>query len=148
VDHGPVKPAFGYRIDYRGRSVVLSGDTRPSENLVRNARGVDLLVHEVYALEIDLLQASPVERIIMDHHTSPEQAGEIFSRVKPRLALYSHIGRGSVSEATLLKRTRKTYAGPLRVGADLMAIEVGERITVLPRRPLWMNNGQAGSNPR
>ena len=50
VDHGNVKPAFGYRVDYGGHSVVLSGDTRPSENLVKHAQGVDLLVHEVYAV--------------------------------------------------------------------------------------------------
>ena len=47
VDHGPVTPAFGYRVDYRGHSVALSGDTRVSENLIRFAQGVDVLVHEV-----------------------------------------------------------------------------------------------------
>ncbi|HBJ30554.1 MAG TPA: MBL fold metallo-hydrolase, partial [Dehalococcoidia bacterium] len=47
VDHGHVKPAFGYRIDYEGRSVVLSGDTRYSENLIKYAQGADLLIHEV-----------------------------------------------------------------------------------------------------
>jgi ribonuclease Z len=42
VDHGPeIKPAYGYRIDYRGRSVLISGDTRFSENLIRNGKGVD-----------------------------------------------------------------------------------------------------------
>ena len=46
VDHGPVQPALGYRIDYRGRSVALSGDTRVSENLIRFANGVDVLIHE------------------------------------------------------------------------------------------------------
>jgi ribonuclease Z len=45
VDHSPVTPAFGFRIDYAGRSVVVSGDTRASENLVRHAQGVDLLIH-------------------------------------------------------------------------------------------------------
>lgn len=46
VDHSPVTPAFGYRIDYRGRSVGLSGDTRMSENLTQFAKGVDVLVHD------------------------------------------------------------------------------------------------------
>src|SRR5262245_39866321 len=46
VDHGPVKPAFGYRVDYRGHSVALSGDTKPSDNLVKFSQGVDLLIHE------------------------------------------------------------------------------------------------------
>src|SRR5690349_10686008 len=51
VDHSPVTPAFGYRVDYRGHSAVLSGDTRVSENLVRFAQGVDVLVHEVLDAE-------------------------------------------------------------------------------------------------
>src|SRR5205085_11645563 len=46
VDHGPVKPAFGYRFDGGGRRVVVSGDTCPSENLMRWSRGVDCLIHE------------------------------------------------------------------------------------------------------
>jgi ribonuclease Z len=46
VDHGPVKPAFGYRVDYAGHSVAMSGDTRFSENLIKHSQGVDLLIHE------------------------------------------------------------------------------------------------------
>jgi hypothetical protein len=57
VDHGPVKPAFGYRVDYRGHSVALSGDTRISENLIRFAQGVDVLIHEV--IDADAIHARP-----------------------------------------------------------------------------------------
>jgi ribonuclease Z len=130
VDHGPVKPALGYRIDCGGHSVVLSGDTRPSENLIRFAKGTDLLVHEVYYVDEETLRSSPEERIIMRHHTTPEQAGEVFSRVQPKLALYSHIGRRDVADAKLIELTHKTYSGPLEVGEDLMTIEVGEKIEV------------------
>ena len=49
VDHTPAEPAYGYRFDYKGRSVVVSGDTKRSENVVRNARGADVLVHEALA---------------------------------------------------------------------------------------------------
>jgi ribonuclease Z len=49
VAHDPVRPAFGYRFDYGGRSVVVSGDTRPTPNLVTSARGADVLVHEAQA---------------------------------------------------------------------------------------------------
>jgi len=68
VNHGPVKPALGYRIDSGGHSVVLSGDTRPSENLIRFAKGTDLLVHEVYYVDEETLHSSPEERIIVRHH--------------------------------------------------------------------------------
>ena len=135
VDHAPVEPAFGYRIDFAGRSVVLSGDTRFSENLIRHAAGVDVLVHEVIAPDTYRRAglAPELAQTIMVHHATPEQAGEVFARAKPRLGVYSHIGRPSATEADLIPPTRKTYAGPLEVGEDLMVIEVGDTITV--RRP-------------
>jgi ribonuclease Z len=136
VDHKHVKPAFGYRVDYGGRSVVLSGDTRVSENLIRHAQGVDVLVHEVVAPETLRRAGIPPEReeSITTLHVTPEQAGEVFSRVKPRLAVYSHIVLPTATEKDLIPPTRKTYAGPLEVGEDLMVIEVGDKIEV--RRPL------------
>lgn len=135
VDHGPVKPAFGYRIDLAGRSVVLSGDTRVSENLIRHAQGVDVLIHEVASSESLLRAGLPPERTkgILAHHTTAEQAGEVFARVKPRLAVYSHIVHPDATEQELIPPTRKTYSGPLELGEDLMVIVVGEKIEV--RRP-------------
>lgn len=135
VDHAPVKPAFGYRIDYAGHSVVLSGDTRVSENLVRHAQGVDLLVHEVFAPATLQRAGVPPARAknIVDYHTTPEQAGEVFARVKPKLAVYSHICMPAATEEDLLPATRSTYAGPLQFGEDLMVIDVAETIDV--RKP-------------
>ena len=130
VDHGPVRPALGYRVDYRGHSVVLSGDTRVSENLIRHARGTDVLVHEV--IDADALRAradrpsAEVVAAIIAHHTTPEQAGEVFSRVHPRLAVYSH----APNSERVLARTRTTYAGPLQGAEDLLTIVIGDQITV------------------
>jgi len=130
VDHAPVKPAFGYRIDYAGRSVVLSGDTRVSENLVRHSQGVDLLVHEVFVPETLQRAGVPPDRAnkIVAYHTTPEEAGLVFARTKPRLAVYSHICLPTATDQDLLPPTRKTYGGPLELGEDLMVIEVGEKI--------------------
>ena len=129
VDHGPVKPALGYRVDYGGHSLVLSGDTRFSENLIKHSQGVDVLIHET--IDADALRRNPGNRSkeqvesIIAHHTSLQEAGEIFNRVKPRLAVYSHIlGK----EEDLIAGTRKVYSGPLEVGEDLMTIEIGPRV--------------------
>jgi ribonuclease Z len=136
VDHGPVRPALGYRVEFGPRSVVLSGDTRPSENLVKFARGADLLIHEVIAPDAERAGASASfsreqrERIIA-HHTTPEDAGRIFSRVKPKLAVYSHIVPSFVTATDLVAPTRKTYSGPLDVGEDGMVIEVGDMVRVI-----------------
>jgi ribonuclease Z len=131
VDHGLVKPALGYRVDYAGHSVVLSGDTRPSENLVRFAQGADVLIHEVIDTEAykQVTSFTPEQQQkVIAHHTPAEQAGTIFTRVKPRLAVYSHIVPPNAP--TLVAQTRKTYAGPLEVGEDLMSIEIGEKVEV------------------
>lgn len=135
VDHAPVRPAFGFRVDYGGRSVVLSGDTRVSRNLIRHAQGVDLLVHEVASPESFQRAGIRSERTqsVIEHHVTPEQAGEVFAKTQPRLAVYSHIVQPDATEQDLIPPTRKTYSGAVEVGEDLMVILVGEKIEV--RRP-------------
>ena len=135
VDHAAVENALGYRIDYAGRSVVLSGDTRFSENLIDHAQEVDLLVHEVFVPDTLARTGVPPEiaKRIIDYHLTPEQAGEVFQRTRPRLAVYSHVCLPTATDQELLPATRKTYAGPLEIGEDLMVIEVGESVEV--RRP-------------
>lgn len=130
VDHSPVKPAFGYRIDFRGHSVVLSGDTRVSENLIQFAKGTDVIVHEVLDAETvrNWFPNNPqIVEAILAKHTTPEQAGEVFTRIKPRLAVYSH----APNVERVITQTRKTYSGPLQGAEDLLAIEIGEKIEVL-----------------
>ena len=135
VDHTPVKPAFGVPIDHAGRSVVLSGDTRISENLIRYSQGVDVLIYNVAAPETLQRAGLSPERAqsIIAHHTTAVEAGQVFSRTKPKLAVYSHIVLPTATEQDLIPPTRRTYSGPLEVGEDLMVIEVGENVEV--RRP-------------
>ena len=139
VEHGAaIKPAVGYRVEYKGRSVTLSGDTRYDENLVKHASGTDLLIHEVAAALPALLAASvPMQRIIA-HHTTPMEAGAVFSRTKPKLAVYSHIvllSSEKIAEPTLddvVAETRQIYKGPLVVGEDLMSFEIGDSVSMKP----------------
>lgn len=131
VDHGPVKPAFGYRVDYRGRSIAMSGDTRISENLIRFTQGVDVLVHSATNLDglrrASEFHATPeqIEKIGA-YSITAEETGQVFARVKPRLAVYSHIANFE----SLVAGTRKSYSGPLEGAEDLMTLEIGEQITV------------------
>jgi ribonuclease Z len=138
VDHGPlIHPAFGYRIDHAGHSVLLSGDTRPSANLEAHARDLDLLVHEVCMLSPGM-EADPRAAAIMAHHTTPAQAGALFARVKPRMAVYSHVGQiawpgfAPVTPEMILAATRTTYAGPVLVGQDLMRFDIDRQVGVTP----------------
>jgi ribonuclease Z len=134
VDHGPVKPAYGYRIEWAGRSVVFSGDTRFSENLIAHAKGCDVLIHEVISTDVERrlsqMRDPALTQRIIDHHTTAEDAGRVFAAVKPKLAVYSHIVPPPTTAKDLEAPTRKTYAGPLVVGEDLMVITVGATVEV------------------
>lgn len=146
VDHGDdIKPSVGYKVQYGRRSVVLSGDTRFSEEVIKQAAGADLLIHEVAVIDPDLLKRSPSFQRIFGHHTSPEEAGTVFKRAAPKLAVYSHIARyGDAktpppSDADIVTQTRKTYSGPLVVGADLMQFDIGEGGAVAVMPPAYNN---------
>jgi ribonuclease Z len=134
VDHEPVKPAYGYRLNYAGRSVCLSGDTRPSANLVAACRGVDVLIHEAIDEDVTRKLAADNPRLfeaIVGHHTTPEQAADIFRSVGPRLAVFSHVPPISA----ILERTRRSYSGRLEYGEDLMVIDVGADVVVRRASP-------------
>ena len=140
VDHGPVKPAFGYRVDFRGHSVAISGDTKPSDNLVKFSSGVDLLIHELSRFKGDPVLSGPPDELlpnstltrrqaiaIADHHTDGVEVGRVLDRVKPKLAVFSHY---SVAPAATLPLIRQNYSGPVEFGEDSMTIEVGSQVNV------------------
>ncbi len=134
VDHGGEDlPAYGYRIDYKGHAVALSGDTTFNENLIEHARGADVLVHEVTAVSGSAAESAEQLKRIGSNHATPEQAGEVFARVKPKLAVYNHLLLfGGAKAADLVPATRKKYGGPLMVGEDLLQIAIGQEVQAKP----------------
>jgi ribonuclease Z len=136
VDHGEaIKPAFGFRIEYQGRTAVISGDTRYNANVLHYGAGADLLVHEVAMAPPELLGQADIQRII-NHHTSPQEAGRVFAQTKPKMAAFTHLvmlASASVRAPDvneLIAATRETYSGPLVVGEDLMSFEIDESVIV------------------
>ncbi len=120
VDHKPVAPAFGYRFDAGGRSVVISGDTRPSENLVRFAQGADVLVHEAILPEyLDGVDKPDVANRLKSYHTTPEEAGQIAQRAGVKLLVLTHLVPGKDEDA-FRERAAKHFKGKIVVGRDLM----------------------------
>ena len=147
VDHGvAIKPAFGYRVEYEGRVVVISGDTRYNENVVKYGAGANLLIHEVAMARPELMSEAYVQRI-MAHHTTAREAGMVFARTKPKLAAYTHLVFLSsqrvppASVDDLVAETRQTYSGPLEVGEDLMSFKIGKTIGVRRREHLIGTGG-------
>jgi ribonuclease BN (tRNA processing enzyme) len=102
VRHGAWKDAFGYRIDTTDRSIVISGDTRPSEALVKAARGVDILIHEVYPAARLAPEDRPGgkdwPRYCRQYHTSDVELGGLAQRIQPKLLILDHIVRMGASD--------------------------------------------------
>lgn len=139
VEHVDGNPAFGYRLDAGNRSVLISGDTTYSDNVVKYGTHVDVMVHNVAAFSERMLKAGEMKPVL-EKLTTPEQAAQIFSKTMPRLAVFSHIVKkelpGAAGDAVVIARTRQAgYSGPLEMGLDRMTIEVGDAIRVLPPQP-------------
>ena len=132
VDHSPIDPAVGYRFDYAGRSLALSGDTVKSANLERAANGVDLLVHEALSPKlVGLITAAAraegranlakITLDILDYHTSPVEAAQSASAANARHLLYYHIVPPlpiAPLEDVFLEGVDAAYAGPVTLGRD------------------------------
>jgi ribonuclease BN (tRNA processing enzyme) len=124
VPHGSWKEAYAFRIDTPDRSIVISGDTRPSEALMRASRGVEVLVHEVYSP----LHLAPEDRpggkywpqYMRAFHTSDIELGSLAARAKPKLLILTHIIRFGSSDEELLAGVRAGgFSGTVQVGKDL-----------------------------
>ncbi len=131
VVHPPIDLALAYRFDAADRSIVISGDTRPTESLITLARGADVLVHEammpdrVLELVGKLPNGQELARSVLSHHTSAEQAGQAAAAADVKMLVLSHLvpaENPQVPDAEWIAAVRRHYAGPVIVGRDLMEI--------------------------
>jgi ribonuclease Z len=122
VDHRPVPHAFGYRFESGGQVVVISGDTRPTENLVKNAKGADVLVLEAYLPEhFDRVDTPEVAARLKSYHTSAEEAGELATRAGVKKLVLTHLIPAGADE-TFRERAGRKFKGEIVVGRDLLRI--------------------------
>ncbi len=119
VFHGAWEYAFGYRFTSADRTIVISGDSRPSEKLIEYAEGCDVLIHEVYSAEAFAKRPPVWQRYHADSHTSTRELAEIASRVQPGLLILYHQLYWGVSDEELLTEIKALYDGVVISGADL-----------------------------
>jgi len=134
VDHAPVAPAYGYRFDYRGRSVVISGDTRKSANLIHHAQGVDLLVHEAlanhmiepvseYARSQGMTRWAKLSSDILTYHTSPVEAAEVAKAANARMLALTHLvpaPNNFITRRMFMRGVTDAWNGRVELGRDGM----------------------------
>lgn len=131
VDHPPVTPAFAYRFDAPDRSIVISGDTRPSENLIKLASGADVLVHDaLFPAGVDRLVAGVANAVtlkqsILSHHTSAEDAGRVAKQAGVKTLVLSHFVPPEDPEITdrmWIEAASTHFDGKIVVGKDLLEL--------------------------
>lgn len=131
VEHPPMTPAFAYRFDCPDRSIVFSGDTRPSAALVELARGADVLVHEVmYLPALERLiaseaQAARLRQHLLDSHTTTEQVGRLATQAGVKTLVLTHFvpgGDATLTDEVWRKAVAPYFKGELVIGRDLMEL--------------------------
>lgn len=136
VDHDPIKPAVGYRFDWNGSSVVISGDTKKSANLIEAARGCDILVHEAMnelplnAIRRGMQRNNPRTAAMlgdaMEHHTPTLEVAEVAKEVGAGKLVLTHlfpsIAPNERNESAFIRGMSEIYDGPILVGRDLMRV--------------------------
>lgn len=138
VDHAPVDFAYGYRISWRGRVVVISGDTKRSDVVVANARGADLLIHEALASSLTeraadraaalgLKRTSKMAHDVHDYHTTPIEAAQVAQAAGVRQLVYTHIFPplpNALARHLFLAGTNAAFSGKQTLGEDGMRIDL------------------------
>lgn len=138
VDHEPVSPALGYRIDYADRSVTISGDTVKNETLIVMAKDTDILIHEALNRDMVLLMAdaansngnkglAKIFTDITDYHATPRDAAESAERAGADMLVLTHIVPPLPSpllNPAFVGDARKHYSGALKVGSDGLLISL------------------------
>ncbi len=131
VSHEPVDPAYGFRIDYKGRSVVFSGDTKEDRNVAIFGAGADVMIHEALAAHmVDLLgeglahrgdRRAKVMHDIQDYHATPVQAAEVANEAGAKLLVYTHVVPrlpNALAERVFLRGVSDVRKGGTMIGYD------------------------------
>jgi len=141
VSHDPIDPVVGYRFDYQGRSVVISGDTTHNDNLVRVAQGVDLLIHDALQVRlVEVIREAAVERgndelstilfDIQDYHATPEDAARAASNTGAQMLVLHHVVPPLPSRVlyrAYVGDAHNYFDGPIVVGEDGMVFSLPPR---------------------
>jgi len=119
VKHGTWDQAFGYKFETADRKIVISGDTAPSDEVVKACDGCDVLLHEVYNPEGDELKQQHWMQYFRTFHTSPAELGDIARRAHPKLLVLYHMVFEKLPEEDLVRQVKESYSGRFEVARDL-----------------------------
>lgn len=151
VDHSPVDPAVGYRFDYKGRSVVITGDTKKAASVAALSKGADLLIHEalqpklVKVLEDEFAQrgianTAQIMRDIVNYHTTPEEAAAVAAQAGVKELVFNHIVPPlpfRYAYPAFVGDAARFFEGPMTVGEDGMLFSMPAGTTTISKSRLY-----------
>lgn len=151
VDHSPVDPAVGYRFDYKGRSVVITGDTKKAASVAALSKGADLLIHEalqpklVKVLEDEFAQrgianTAQIMRDIVNYHTTPEVAAAVAAQAGVKELVFNHIVPPlpfRYAYPAFVGDAARFFEGPMTVGEDGMLFSMPAGTTTISKSRLY-----------
>ena len=119
VNHGTWDNAYGYKFITEDKTIVVSGDTAPSKQLIEISRGVDILVHEVYSQAGFNRRTEVWKKYHASHHTSTKELAEIANEVQPKLLVLTHVLFWGSTEEEIMEEVKSNYSGQVSLGQDL-----------------------------
>ncbi len=138
VDHGElITPSYGFRIDYKDHTAVISGDTRYDERVAQQAEGADLLLHAVIGFKPTTIQSHPELKRITDHMASTKDVNQIVREANAKLTVMTHVTQmppDPPSLGEMMEDITQDYSGRVEMGTDLLCIDIGQQVTSGVRR--------------
>ncbi len=134
VDHEPVAEAYGFKIYNEKYCLIISGDTRPTKNLINRAYDCNLLIHEIAHASHKIQEKYPKVKDIISYHTNIEQLSEIINTTKPDLTILNHVlSLDGSSDQDIENQINKLSNHKVIIAKDLMAIDLKDNIYIYTR---------------
>ena len=129
-DHGHIDNSYGFKIKFKGKNIVYSGDTTISENVINNAKDADILIHEIFASSKKIIKNNKKLREVASTHTTIDQMISVLKQTNPKLTILTHALLFGVNENDVLKVIKENYNGNVIFAKDLMSIDIGKEINI------------------
>ena len=128
--HGHIENSYGLIVTVNGKTIVYSGDTSYSDNVIKSCKQCDILIHEVIAVSNMLYKSNKKLRDVVYTHTNVKQLIKVLNSTKPKLTILNHALLFGISEQQVISEIQESYSGDVIFAYDLLSVDVGKEINI------------------
>ena len=128
--HGHIEESYGLTVQVDSKTIVYSGDTSYSENVIKSCKRCDILIHEVISVSDRLYNRNKKLQDVIDTHTSVKQLIKVLNSTNPKLTILSHALLFDVTEEQVINEIKEGYSGDVLFAYDLLSVDVGKEINI------------------